>query len=242
VFIEKGPGPAISPLSLAPPAGTCTFYTGSSESLQLPNSISDGLFAQIGGRGLDYGPEVTVRNGNDSRSIPRTPGAPGYYRSPLGSSTSKRRPLFLEPELSYSIKIAPGAEGRPFEFTSPGTHAFTWTNRGTVNEIDRKRPLTLNWNPARPDQVMVILAIAVDQSEAASAMCYCLARGNEGKFTIPAGLLANFPVSTEVPPTPSDQVIVAALPLHNPHYANVLGLDELRLISIYANLKVVTYR
>ena len=157
-FAEKPAGPALTPLLLAPPPGTCTGYTGSSESsMSFPVSISAALLNQLGERGLDAGEALEVRGPKGGRSIPTTPGARGYYRVPLGSDASRRRPLFLEPG-SYQVASGGGRDVGPFSLELRAADPFEWTNRENFPEIRRDQPLTLTWSIPPHDRTMLLLA------------------------------------------------------------------------------------
>lgn len=239
-FVKRDATPPNAPLLLTPPVGTCTVYTGSSQSsFEMPVTISDGLLADLGGQGLDVGPALNLDNGQAMRVVPSTPGAPGFYRAPLGTSESRRRPLFLNPG-SVSLTSAGGRNASPFDLKLKVAPAFTWTNRDAIVEVDRRRPLTLTWTSESPSEVKLILAMNVDQLTTARAMCYCLANGAAGKFTIQPDFLANFPMSGDIPGEPLNQLMIAAPTLHAP--VTLPGIDRLQAMTMFASVSIVRYR
>jgi uncharacterized protein (TIGR03437 family) len=242
-FVDKPKGPALSPLLLAPPPGTCTVYLSSNQAAsQLPASLATGLLEDLGGRGLDAGRALLVRTGQESRIIPQTPGALGYYRAPLGSKPLGRQPLFLNPG-SFMLKATGGADVGAFDLIlNTDDHGFRWTNRDAIGLVNRGQPLTVTWGPRRSDQFIAILATNADQFSTARALCYCLANGQAGRFTIPAAMLANFPPTYNVPGPPTNQLIVAALPSDLDRTSDAPGLDFLRAISIHAQVRIVGYK
>jgi hypothetical protein len=229
-----------APLLLTPPVGTCTAYTGSSQSaFQMPLTISDGLLADLGGNGLDAGLALTVASGGTMRVIPRTPGAPGFYRAPLGASDSRRRPLFLN-GASVTLRSPGGHDVGPFVFSLPVAPPFAWTNRDALTSVDRRRPLTLTWTSPGPAGIRLIVAMNVDPLSTARAMCYCLAKAQPGAFSIPSDFLANFPASSDTPGQPLNQLMIAAPTMHAP--AGAPGLERLQAMSLFANIRIVRYR
>jgi uncharacterized protein (TIGR03437 family) len=239
-FVKTDGSPPNTPLLLTPPVGTCTVYTGSSQSpFQMPLTISDGFLADLGGEGLDVGSALSLANGEEMRAIPRTPGTPGFYRAPLGTSESRRRPLFLNPS-SITLASPGGHDAGRFELTLQVTPAFTWTNREVMVEVDRHRPLTLTWSSVNPSPVKLILAMSVDQLTTARAMCYCVANGAEGKFTIQPDFLANFPATRDIPGEPLNQLMIAEPTLHP--LVTLPGIERLQAMTMYVNARVVRYR
>ena len=237
-FVEKNSGPAISPLLLDPPAGTCTVYTGSYQSsFTLPSSISAGLLNDLGERGFDIGAAMTVRRNGQTREIPRTPGATGYYRARLGDSSGalRRQPLFLAPG-DYDL-IAPGFQT---QLTMP--EPITWSNRDELAVIDRARDATITWTPARASQVILIVATNVDQFTTATAMMYCIANGKAGRFTIPAVMFANFPKTYDVSGLPLNQLAIAALNRQAPVPVKTPDLDVFFAGGMYVSSRSVGYR
>jgi hypothetical protein len=205
----------------------------------MPLTISDGFLTDLGGEGLDAGSALTLANGEVMRAIPRTPGTPGFYRAPLGTSESRRRPLFLNPG---SIRIASpgGRDAGPFDLALAVSTPFAWTNRDAMAEIDHRRPLTLTWSSVNPSPVKLILAMSVDQLTTARAMCYCVANGAAGKFTIQPDFLANFPATRDMPGEPLNQLMIAAPTPQTP--VTVPGIERLLAVTLFVNVRVVRYR
>ncbi len=238
-FVAKERGPAITPGLIAPPVGTCTAYTGSSQTRgAVTGSLSGAIVAQLGGRGLQVGPALQAKLGDVSRVIPVTPGAPGYYRAPLGTTVSRLRPLFLDPG-SLTL-IAPGGRDEgAFTAQVDAPEPFEWVNRDEISEVRRDQPLSLRWSPGRRGQVALILATNTDPQTTAHAAALCVADAAGGGFTIPAALLRKFPRSPGVPGQPVHQLAIAMI---NVTDAKADGLDALRVISAYVSGRIVPYR
>ncbi len=239
-FVRTDGSPPNTPLLLTPPVGTCTVYTGSSQSpFQMPLTISDGLLTDLGGEGLDAGPALNLTKGQEMRVVPSRRGAIGFYRAPLGSSESRRRSLFLNPG-AITLASPGGHDVGPFDLTLQLTPEFTWSNREVIVEIDRHRPLTLTWTSVSSARVKLILAISVDQLTTARAMCYCVANSAAGKFTIQPDFLANFPATRDIPGEPLNQLMIAAPTPHSP--LTVHGIERLQAMTMFVNVRIVRYR
>jgi uncharacterized protein (TIGR03437 family) len=239
-FVRGASIPPNTPLLLTPPVGTCTAYTGSSQSpFQMPQAISDGLLEDLGGVGLDAGAALTLTNATETRVVPQRPAARGFYRAPLGTTESRRRPLFLNSD-TVRLSTSGGRDVGPFDLTLRVAPAFTWANRESTAEVDRHRPLTLTWTPAKSTPLILIFAVNVDRLTTARAICYCVANGAEGKFTIQPEFLAHFPPSRDLPGEPLSQVLIAAPMLHSPETAP--GIRRLQVMTMFVNLRNVVYR
>ncbi len=234
VFANKDNGPAVTPLLIVPPPGTCTVYTGSSQSsFTMPSSLSAGMLNDLGTQGIDEGRSLLLRNAKSTREIPYTPGAVGYYNAPLGTDVGTRRPLFLNPGEIFTLASA--------RFTLPigMPNAIEWTNRDQISEVDRAHGVTLAWHP-RTSQTVLILASNADQFTTARAICFCAARGQDGQFTIPPAMLANFPVTYDVGGRPYNQLGLAAASeakvIQAPVSGSIVGL------GLFINARIVNFR
>ena len=66
VFAAKSEGPALSPLLLLPPPGTCTAYMSSFQTETImPDSIASALIAEVVGEGLAAGSELGATQGKN---------------------------------------------------------------------------------------------------------------------------------------------------------------------------------
>jgi hypothetical protein len=235
-FATKQDGPATTPLLMMPPKGTCTVYTGSSQSsFTMPVSLSAGLLNDLGDDGFDAGRVLLAHRGAETREIPFTPGALGYYNAPMGTSEGKRRPLFLNPGELFTVTAA-GNVDLPIRMPD----AVDWTNRDQIAELHRSRPVTLSWTPARPGQTIYILAANADQFTTARAMCFCAADGRDGRFTIPAAMLANFPVTYDVGGKPVNQLGLAAST--GAAAVQSVGIGLLAGMGLFINTRIVDFR
>lgn len=229
-FAAKSAEPVFAPILLLPPAGACTSYTGSFQSGAIvPQSISSSLIADLGGEGLDAGPQLEIRRGEDRRALPRVPGAAGLYRRKLG--------IFLQPG-DFEI-AAPGGGGvGAFRLAMQPAPRLAWTNAAAAAVVDRSRDLEVRWKPG--SGLAVALAMNVDQESTASAMTFCVADAARGSLTIPRALLANVPASGDLPGIPYDQVFLASLRAES--RSGVAGLDRVVLVSLDATAQAARFR
>jgi hypothetical protein len=89
--------------------------------------------------------------------------------------------------------------------------AFTWTNAGRLETLDRAAGVTVEWR-ANPSPKMGIVAVSVDPDTAAMAACFCLASGASGKFHIPGEMLANLPPTRREQRLPMSLLMLVPLP------------------------------
>ncbi len=244
LFSAKDDGPALSPLLLLPPPGSCTAYTSSFQATAvMPDSVASALIAELPGDGLSAGSQLTISRGNERRTVPGDRGSAGYYRARLGTPRPKTRaayPLFLEPGdlvLSAPGGMDVGAFRVSFEATAP----FEWLGRAELTVVDRGRPLPLRWAGQAKDQWTILLATNVDQITTAIGTCLCTAPVNSDHFEIPAALLANIPASMEIRGIPYDQLFVASIPAKTARPIQAPGLGAGAVMSIYAKGRFVQY-
>jgi hypothetical protein len=88
--------------------------------------------------------------------------------------------------------------------------------------------------------VKLIVAMSVDQLTTARAMCYCVANGAAGTFTIQPDFLANFPATRDMPGEPLNQLMIAAPTPDTP--VTVPGIERLLAVTLFVNVRVVRYR
>jgi len=233
-----------SPLMLLPPAGTCTAYTSSFQSTTvMPNSFSSAFIAELGGIGLDAGPNLAV--GPDT--MPRNPNAPGFYTR-LGNNDRHSGPRtarillpFLDPG-EYMLQGTGGKDVGPFAIRLPGPQPFEWTDRDRTNTVTRSQGLSVHWKGVAVNRLVVILATNVDQISTAIGTALCTARADAGQFAIPASMLANLPPSKNIPGIPYDRVMVASLPAKTASPITTGGLNGGAVFSVFADSRIVEFK
>jgi uncharacterized protein (TIGR03437 family) len=235
--------PVLTPLRLLPPAGACTAYTSSYQAdTDLSTSISSILGP--GGRGLDAGSKLTVVGAAGSRSIGETYRNPGYYRARLGSAGISHQetplPLFLEPG-EVTLQGTGGKDVGPFTVLFHVPAPFDWTDRDATSVVDRRRGVTVHWKGTTRDQVMLIVARNIDQITTAIGLTVCVAKAPAGQFTLPPELLANVPITRDMPGTPYDELVIGALEGTLPSI-RATGLSGGFVLSVYATGRIVEYR
>lgn len=242
-FAKTGKEPVLSPIRLLPPVGSCTAYTSS---FQASTTLSNSIGSIIGpeGQGLDGGRTLALRGSGGFRAISENARSAGNYRTHLGLAGIPMRPgapgLFLEPG-GFVLSGSGGKDVGPFQVRISIPHPFEWLDRDAIGTVDRSRGVTVHWKGVSPDQLVLILARNVDQITTGIGMCLCLARSAPGQFTIPASLLANVPVSRNLPGTAYDELVLATLPSKAPQF-RASGIDTGFVFSAYATGRIVEYR
>lgn len=241
VFSSKSEGPALSPLLLLPPPGTCTAYMSSFQAETImPDSLASALIVEVGGEGLAAGSQLVAIQGKNRRVIPGDRGTDGYYRARLGSYRAKPRRLFLEPG-RFVFSGTGGIDVGAFRVSVESPTAFEWTDRAATNTVDRNHALPLSWHGQASDHITVVLATNVDQITTAIGTCLCTAPLNATHFEIPAALLANIPASAAVSGIPYDQLFVASLPARSAERLQAPGIASGAVLTIFANGRFVKY-
>lgn len=245
-FASKDDRPVLSPLLLLPPPGTCTAYTSSfQDDVALPNSISAALISLLKGRGLDAGSKLTISRDRQSRNVIRENGVPGYYRGRLGQigPTASRRapPLFLEPG-DLSLDGTGGKDVGAFHVSFHAPTPFEWTDRDSLAPIARGSTLLVHWHDPSGGHLIVILATNVDQLTTAIGTCLCVVNSAVGGFAVPPAVLANLPVSRDIPGIPYDRLYLSSIGTSAPPPIQATGLDTGAVVSIYTIGRFVQYR
>jgi uncharacterized protein (TIGR03437 family) len=241
-FNAAGSEPVLSPLRLLPPPGTCTAYTSSFQAdTELSTSISSILGPE--GRGLNAGAALTLSRGESSRRIAEGFGNAGSYRLHLGSTgihDRRARPLFLEPG-EYVLEGRGGKDVGPLRVAFSVPPPFEWTDREQTSVVDRGRGVTLHWRGVPRGQTVLLIARNVDQITTAIGMCLCVPPASAGQFEIPPALLANVPVSRDLPGVPYDELVMGIVPYKAVPFS-AAGLQGGFVVTVYANGRIVSYR
>ena len=88
---------------------------------------------------------------------------------------------------------------------------------------------------------MIIVARNVDQLTTAIGMCLCVPAASATQFEIPPSLLANVPVSRDLPGAPFDELMVGAVPSKAVPFG-ASGLQGGFVVTVYADGRIVAYR
>jgi uncharacterized protein (TIGR03437 family) len=242
-FIAAGAESRPARTRLLPPPGTCTMYTSSYQAGgDISNSISS--IAAPEGRGLDAGASLILARRGASRSIGEGWHNPGSYHMHLGAAgpaAQRGMPApFLDPG-EYTLTGPGGKDVAPFRIRFEIPPPFTWTDRDRIATIQRSRGVTVHWRGAGRGQLMLIVARNVDQITTAIGMCLCVAHAEAGHFTIPPAMLANVPISRDLPGEPFDELVLGAFPA-KPREFHAPGIEAGFLIPVYADGRRVDYR
>ncbi len=246
VFASKDEQPVSTPILLLPPVGTCTAYTSSFQAdTALQSSMLSALFTDMNAHGLDAGPSFTIAGNGQTRSLLPVLTTPGYYKGRLGWSEgrqTRRNPgLFLNSG-EFVIDGPGGPDVGPVHASLRAPVPLEWSNLEQTTTVDRSKPLPIRWTGLSSGHTVIIIVTNVDQLSTAIGTSMCVADGKRGELTIPAALLANIPVSRDMPGLPYDQVFVSQLPSTPAPRIQARGLDGGFLVSLYTIGRFVVYR
>ncbi len=76
------------------------------------------------------------------------------------------------------------------QLTVPTT--LTWTNEGSIVNVNRSNNLTVTWTGGTSDSTVIIIGFSAITAKSGAAF-ECLAQGNPGTFTIPSWVLSALP-------------------------------------------------
>ena len=119
----------------------------------------------------------------------------GQYSAELGHSSGT---LYFNPGV-YTVYGSGGADVGAFQASVPVTSSFTWSNRASINTINRSEGLTLSWSGADPNGWVMIeghSAMGVSSyHDIIWGTFTCRTAGASGSFTVPPQVLLAVPAS-----------------------------------------------
>jgi len=233
-----------SPSVPLPPPGTCTASAGSYQA-DTSVSLSLNAIAVPDGRPLDAGPELTMvaEGRNGKLEIGQIWRETGQYRERGGTGLGTKRGLnrlFVDPG-AYRLESAGGQDTGPLSMALSLAPPFEWIDRDRTLTINRSSGVTVTWKNAAKDQLILILARNVDKLTTAIGVCLCTARGDAGRFTIPAAMLANVPASIVAPGQRFDKLVLGSISA-KPAALQAKGLDGAIVFTVYDTGRFVEYR
>jgi uncharacterized protein (TIGR03437 family) len=199
------------PLVYVPPPGQCGAYRAAiGPETSLSSSFTTLLLSQLKGRGLDAGRRITVALGGTLRAVPPRIGAPGVYFGMLGSDPAEagRRalPLFYRPG---EVRIASeGSRDVPAFETAAASPVPFFVNTPAPGAVHRNRDLAVSWQGLDSNQMVFALVVSSSEQAGAGGLCYCVARGDSGRVTIPAPLIGTLPATEG----PAGEIVLIAMP------------------------------
>ncbi len=176
----------------------------SSIPIEAVGACTVGFESWFNGSGSQYLPSVTATyldagSGLTLQSPGRAVGIAsqtlGEYGAELGNSSGT---LYLNPGV-YTVYGSGGADVGAFQASIPVTSSFTWTNRASINTINRSDGLTLSWSGADPNGWIMIEGISAttvaSYHDIILGTFTCRAAGASGSFTVPPQVLLAVPPS-----------------------------------------------
>lgn len=168
----------------------------------------------------------------------------GFYAGFLGGMMPRQigatpPPFFTSNPLS--VTSDGGEDVGPFQAEVVMPPAFHWTGMDQLQEIDRKAGVELGWSNFSKDRQMVVFAASVDIDTSSLGVALCVAPPGAETIRIPPYALANFP-ATGRSPLPLRFVLLASIPATDGSQKAPAGLDELRVLYMDIEGKVVRWR
>jgi len=245
-FVDYTPTSIVSSSSLnaggATSLGTCTFYSGKSDSLTPIDYAPP--------RGLDAGALININGPKGARSLKKVSSLIGNYSETL-SSAGISLPIPGAPDGSYLDpgpysfnNGAGGADVRGFTANLNLGAPVVWSNKAAVTNVNRAAGQTVTWTGGDNNGYVVIYGFsATDASDNALLSIFtCTERASAGTFTVPASILLALP--------PSPTATSAGLPFglmgvgsgNLPVTFSAPGLDYAYIVSSSLTLKSVNYQ
>lgn len=217
---------AFDPLVALPPAGTCTAYTANGDLLG-----GDSLIRGAG-KALDAG-AVTISGARGS--TPVTGSVIGVSGDLPGAAAL---PLFFDSG-SVTLRAVGGADLGAFTTSLTPAVALTWGNRDSLDVVDRKTGVTVNFGGGA-GRTVVIGGIGSDPPNNASAMFLCVAPLSASSFTVPPEFLANLPATRTTAIAPAGVLFLGVL--STPQTLQPTGLDTGFAAAAHVTAKTVIFR
>ncbi len=256
-FVERNSAGDLgfSPFTNLPPMGSCSSQNVNLDVTQLVGSGSLSSVDPNVARELDAGTELSISGPRGTGRLTRWRASEGKgpYLGILGGSLpsdlgfsfadSNLPSSFLESG-SYTIRGTGGRDIGAFTATVNLGPPVTWTNRDQISDINRNADLTITWSGGSADQAVVIVGGTNDENNKRSGVFYCVVPATDGRFVVPAAVLA------AIPPTPaqiseldaSSSLAVVALPIANPATFTAPGLDTGTILTGVFSIKSVNFR
>jgi uncharacterized protein (TIGR03437 family) len=161
---------------------------------------------------------LTVSGPEGSKSVTKGPRGPFTYWRGLGGLSPGRgtgpEPLFLSPGV-FTITGRGDPDIGSFRAEAMVPAPLKWANRSQIDRIERGKDVAVTWSDAAPGDLVIVIAMNMDQVTGAMGLCACVAPGDAEHFTIPADRLANIPQSTGAGAFPSNLLMLARIPAQN---------------------------
>ena len=169
-------------------------YTPNSNSVSPGGCIVDNLApATVGDiTGLDAG--VITLSGPSGLSVTLGPqlGIAGAFFATLATGA------IPQSGGTFTFKGSGGADVGSFTSTITFSNPLlTWTNQNVAVTIDRTKNLTFNWTGGNPGTYLYITGVSTSTSTPRTTVGYtCLARVDDGQFTVPSYILSALPAGS----------------------------------------------
>ncbi len=242
-FVEAAPVRGSTDRKLSfPPPGTCTAQEHVTRMLGMLSTLSP--LDLIEGVPLDAGEHLTFHGPHDIRTIGKPQGSRLTYGGVLGGNppvpATNTFPLFLFPG-TYAVS-GDGPGTGPFEADVEVSNPIRWINRAQIDSVDRSRGVTVRWDAARRDSLILIVAVNANNDTGAFGRALCVVAAQPGEFTVPPAVLTNLPPTRPGPGLPMNTLWVIEVPGHAPKPFRGARLDRLVAFYVSASVRTVSFR
>lgn len=169
---------------LAPVVGACTVTL-----------VPSNPVANVLGQHMDAGGSVSVTGPSGSRTILRLTAPVGFvsYSAELGDG----RPANYLDAGEYTVAGVGGRDIGGFSGRIVLAPELEWTNRISLEAIQRSEGATVTWSGGDPSGIVTIQgqSLVASGTQLTGATFQCFARNADGRFTIPATVLLTLPAS-----------------------------------------------
>jgi len=237
-----------------PPVGSCQAYTGN---LDLENllggidledpvgSVDPDVGDDVQTKALDAGAVLSLSGpGGDRELATVDEESSGLYVGLLGGGIpfdeTPVPPLFLMRGV-HTLSGPGGVDIPRFSTNFNVPDLPDWSNRESLDTIDRSRGFTMQWTGGDPSQVVVIGGVSTNQVTQATGGFFCVANAADGSFRIRPADVANMPVSGGAVSLDDSMAIVGmvAIPASSLTTLTIPTLDTALVFTTTANIRTV---
>jgi hypothetical protein len=240
VFFRAAAG-GLTAFQVPPPSGTCTSYTGTFSFGRISEFLS--IRRLIGSQDelLDAGRALKFDDGGTQKWILRRRG--NSYSGLLGGSapfSQTHQPLLLHPG-SYFVRVNGLEEIGTLDLPVDILPTFEWSNESSVNEIDRRKGVEIQWRGIGDNRQMVVAGVSVDSDTGAMGTCFCIATPGANRLKIPPYALANFPEGSAGAGFQPHLILLASIPSSASSSRSPTTLIHARALFLDVRGKSVTF-
>jgi hypothetical protein len=194
--------------------------------------------------GLKTGSVLNVTGPKGSRQLTISRGD-GYFKTDLkgGVPGGPAAPDYLEPGVYTVDNGSGGSDVGAFRGTLTIPAPLVWTNRESIQTVQRKQDLTVTWSGGDPANQLVLIGGDSSRSELGVRGSFlCMERAGAGRFTVPAMVLSSLPASSPLGEDFPPVVMVGAVSSAEGSQLSAPGVGIARFAYQMITLSLVTFQ